>query len=861
MNVITKFFLYFKIICLFFFTGQLDGAARQEHTTAPAVAAPAGVVKCLDSGYDTDKDIRSGNHDIKHDIKSEYKKHYSSDDDQEGDEGDFDKENAPVVPSDDDADDEEIRQITARIERAKAARAVTPEPLVKPVSETPSPTTASAAPASMYTKVTETVTAAPVAVIAPAAPAVPAVPVFSGYGLPPVDTKIFAPTTAEKVITVDYLLHLRSRIEFYPENIPTQEPDEDAEQYEARLSSFREEHATELAAQPDFKYLYDDFDAQMTKFARIIQHQHDACAWVGPKPNDKFYNLDDVNNHNRFETHVQKIRLPEKSRIIVIGDIHGGFHSLITNLEDLYSRKIIDKNFKILEPNRYIAFLGDIADRGFFAVESWYTIMRLKNTNPDRVITIRGNHEEPAQNSFDGFVDEACIKIGEKFQKVMAFYNLLPVASFLNNRMQLCHGGLDYCYDARPLKAEKASMACQSITSCTYNPREFFLTIPDELLGDIADAIMLATKNQAGFIIKNFLGWIRAEVESCRNLLNQIGEHIKFGDGGGDDDNIQKAITNFNTFADDCNNDDPDLENGLNGLLAQFADIINIIKTYEIPADSIIHGLELSYNLLSTNYAYYKSACAVEDRPPSPDRDLLEKSTLVRLLKTASCPENFRDTKLPEIMFMKETVGTPRAGIFEEFFAGRFERSRLENLFECGLAWSDFCTDAKGPVINFDRRFRYELGMALSHAIMRHQGLECVVRAHQHAGEMRDLLDEHIGFVELWDKRIGDIVPVRKGTVITLDVVCASGMREIQAGTCDTMTELVINNPDDITTWVMNKIHVMPKLSWGKELEDISKKVIAPSKTGALATVPAHVGPAAPPAPAPAKAAPAPKRV
>ena len=45
----------------------------------------------------------------------------------------------------------------------------------------------------------------------------------------------------------------------------------------------------------------------------------------------------------------------------------------------------------------YMVFLGDYVDRGFYGTEVLYTIMMLKIANPEKVILLRGNHEDHRQ--------------------------------------------------------------------------------------------------------------------------------------------------------------------------------------------------------------------------------------------------------------------------------------------------------------------------------------------------------------------------------------------------------------------------------------------------------------------------------
>ncbi len=92
---------------------------------------------------------------------------------------------------------------------------------------------------------------------------------------------------------------------------------------------------------------------------------------------EEFYNLlnDVINNFNQKE--IEKI---SDEKIVVIGDLHGDFDSLMEILEkELNNKKII--------------FLGDYGDRGYYQVETYFAILTLKKELKDKIILLRGNHE------------------------------------------------------------------------------------------------------------------------------------------------------------------------------------------------------------------------------------------------------------------------------------------------------------------------------------------------------------------------------------------------------------------------------------------------------------------------------------
>ncbi len=75
--------------------------------------------------------------------------------------------------------------------------------------------------------------------------------------------------------------------------------------------------------------------------------------------------------------------------IYVLGDLHGDYETLI---EFLAKNKLIEK---LSTSDTKILFLGDYIDRGDQQIELITFVLLLKNTFPDNIILLRGNHEPP----------------------------------------------------------------------------------------------------------------------------------------------------------------------------------------------------------------------------------------------------------------------------------------------------------------------------------------------------------------------------------------------------------------------------------------------------------------------------------
>lgn len=193
-------------------------------------------------------------------------------------------------------------------------------------------------------------------------------------------------------------------------------------------------------------------------------------AWVGEAPSSGFFDIA-RSWHGRtrtpFEPFVQKRLLPPGSRVLLQGDLHGDVHSLLAVIGRLQEKGLM-QGFRITDPRFYLAFLGDYTDRGVHGVEVIYTLLRLQVVNPERVLLIRGNHEDVSLVARYGFLAEGQAKYGADFDaaKVVRFHDFLPAALYLgsgSNVVQLCHGGMEPGFDPRPLLQSERTNAFQRI--------------------------------------------------------------------------------------------------------------------------------------------------------------------------------------------------------------------------------------------------------------------------------------------------------------------------------------------------------------------------------------------------------------
>lgn len=174
------------------------------------------------------------------------------------------------------------------------------------------------------------------------------------------------------------------------------------------------------------------------------------------KKDDRF--IVGYNSKESIEPFVEHCIVPNNAHVAFHGDFHGDIHSMIEYLAYLKSIKFIDDSFTIIDPSKYMVFLGDYTDRGHYGIEVIYTIMRLKLANPDRVILIRGNHEDITITNEYGFTDEVIAKFGDgnddagrqMCNKIHKIYDYMPVAVWLGTTtdlLQCCHGGMELGYN------------------------------------------------------------------------------------------------------------------------------------------------------------------------------------------------------------------------------------------------------------------------------------------------------------------------------------------------------------------------------------------------------------------------------
>ncbi len=202
--------------------------------------------------------------------------------------------------------------------------------------------------------------------------------------------------------------------------------------------------------------------------------------------------------------------------VYVIGDIHGNFDSL---------RKILE----IIENTnpKFVIFLGDIVDRGEKQLECFISLLILKILNPKKYYLLRGNHETLEMNEYYGFFKEFTSKFKDKerFNEVLALYEVLPYCAIVNNRILCLHGGIPEDFELiRKLKgcaSRERHMVLKHLNSGLYHI----------LWNDPKECLSGFEKSYRGQGIQFFGEDVFTEFMNANNLSYLIRSHEMFPSG------------------------------------------------------------------------------------------------------------------------------------------------------------------------------------------------------------------------------------------------------------------------------------------------------------------------------------------
>ncbi|MFA5306658.1 MAG: metallophosphoesterase family protein, partial [Candidatus Babeliales bacterium] len=168
-------------------------------------------------------------------------------------------------------------------------------------------------------------------------------------------------------------------------------------------------------------------------------------SFLGKKPDSDF-------------PHACKWYVKPHDEIYFVGDIHGSIGALARLIWIWRNSGLLDENFKIPD-GKYLVFLGDYVDYGREGTTILHTLLNLKIQNWDRMVLLRGNHENAHMTSCNGFLDELKVKYGtDTGNKLHIYYSriflLLPTVLYVgidrhHKFIQCCHGGIEPGFNPR----------------------------------------------------------------------------------------------------------------------------------------------------------------------------------------------------------------------------------------------------------------------------------------------------------------------------------------------------------------------------------------------------------------------------
>ena len=168
----------------------------------------------------------------------------------------------------------------------------------------------------------------------------------------------------------------------------------------------------------------------------------------------KQYNIDTyLNKITHSEGFIQKYKLKNNEIVIMMGDIHGSYHTFFRHMVRLERKGILKYHSKTKEPylkkNHSILFLGDVIDRGKHGAEViLFILLLIKNS---KIYLNRGNHEHKHAYNRYGFQEECQIKEIYDEKILENFFSVCPTAVILinksNEKVFCCHGCVDINLD------------------------------------------------------------------------------------------------------------------------------------------------------------------------------------------------------------------------------------------------------------------------------------------------------------------------------------------------------------------------------------------------------------------------------
>lgn len=139
-----------------------------------------------------------------------------------------------------------------------------------------------------------------------------------------------------------------------------------------------------------------------------------------------------------IEKHVSLLKAKPGDNLVIIGDIQGGFHSLVRDLTELHTLGIIDDNLRVIAPHYSIIINTNLIGRTPYNLECLDVIITLMQNNPQQLFYVQGLHEN--QNfwlgsnlvqQLEAFAESDTEKQTIE-QQLTKFFNTLPLAIYVS---------------------------------------------------------------------------------------------------------------------------------------------------------------------------------------------------------------------------------------------------------------------------------------------------------------------------------------------------------------------------------------------------------------------------------------------
>jgi serine/threonine-protein phosphatase 5 len=141
-----------------------------------------------------------------------------------------------------------------------------------------------------------------------------------------------------------------------------------------------------------------------------------------------------------------------EGQITVCGDTHGQYYDVL---------HIFETNGNPSATNPYL-FNGDFVDRGSFGLEVIVTYLLFKMSCLESIYLTRGNHETKNMNKIYGFEGEVKHKYDVNvFNLFLEVFQQLPLASTIDNKVFITHGGLSCENDVSMDDIRKIKRGCE----------------------------------------------------------------------------------------------------------------------------------------------------------------------------------------------------------------------------------------------------------------------------------------------------------------------------------------------------------------------------------------------------------------